>query len=85
VLLALLALPGVGLIVIAGETWLAGAGQPPRRRQGSDPGLPEAICRAGGWKRGYGCRVCEILVWTRARFLSCNELVAAVRGLRRLR
>ena len=31
-----------------GETWLAGVGQPPRRRQGSDPGLPGTICRAGG-------------------------------------
>ena len=40
-----------------------------------------------GWggSGGYGCRACEILVWTKARFLSCNELVAAVRGLRRLR
>ena len=73
-LLALLALLGVGLIVIMGETWLAGAGQPPRRRQGSDPGL-----------RGYGCRIWEILVWTKARFLSCNELAAAVTGLRPLR
>lgn len=34
-----------------------------------------------GWTRGYGHLVCEILVWTKAPFLSCNEVVAAARGI----
>ena len=39
--------------------------------EGEVPGL------GAKWKRGYGCWVREILVWTKAPFLFRNELVAA--------
>ena len=82
-LLALPALPGVGLIVIvvvlARPRWVSrqrGAVKGAIRVAGGDvPGL-RAKC-----KRRYGRWVCEILVWTGALLLSCNKLVAAARGI----
>ncbi len=82
-LIALLAVLGVDLwvivvvlaVVLARKRWVShrpGAFKGAIRIvEGEVPGL------GAKWKRGYGCWVREILVWTKAPFLFRNELVAA--------
>jgi hypothetical protein len=78
VLLALAALPGGGLIVVVPARPRWGGGQ--RSAVKGAIGVTGDGC-AGAAGEGYGRWVCEVLVWTRAPLLSCNELVAAAREI----
>src|SRR3954449_7913691 len=82
-LIALLAILGVDLIVVAALLALVLSRKRWVKRQ---PGSFRGVIRVSGgeidglrskWRRGYGRWVRDVLVWTKAPFLFRNELVAA--------
>jgi len=89
-LIALLAVLGVNLIVVAGLLVVVlGRRRWVNRRPGSFVGAIRVVSGAhdglgSKWRRGYGHWVRDVLVWTKKPFLFRNELMA-IDGLHAVR